>query len=71
MVEYEEKLKEARFEMKDLNHFSVGPKGITFMVGFGFIHALKGLEPEGEYLIPYAKLKPYLRPDSPLNVFAR
>ena len=66
-----EELKNVHFEMKDLNHFSLSDKGITFIVEFGFPHVIKALEPDGSYFVPYPKLMRYLHPNSPLRAFAR
>jgi hypothetical protein len=58
-----------KFELKDLDEFSVGPKGITFLYDAGFPHVIKALEPEGRYFFSYSHLKPYIKRDSPLWQF--
>lgn len=66
-----DQLKSKHFEVKDLNHFTVNARGITFLYDFGFPHVIQALEPEGSYFIPYPKLKLYLRPNSPLQMLVR
>lgn len=58
-----------KFEMKDLDDFSVGPKGITFLYDAGFPHVIKALEPQGRYFFPYAKLRRYIKREGPLGQF--
>ncbi len=58
-----------KFELKDLDEFSVGPKGITFLYDAGFPHVIKALEPEGRYFFSYSHLKPYIKRDGPLGQF--
>ena len=66
-----EQLKNVHFTLKDLDHFSLNAKGITFIVDFGFPHVIQALEPDGEYFLPYARIKTALRPDSPLRRITR
>jgi hypothetical protein len=61
--------KNLRFEVKDLENFTVGPKGITFIYDAGFPHVIQALEPDGQYLLSFAELKPYLRSDGQLGQF--
>lgn len=60
-----------KFELKDLDDFSVGPKGITFLYDAGFPHVIKALEPDGRYFFSYSRLKPYIKRDGPLGQFAK
>lgn len=60
-----------KFEIKDLDDFSVSQKGITFLYDAGFPHVIKALEPDGRYLFPFAELKPYIKADGPLGQFVR
>lgn len=55
-----------RFTAKNLSEFRVDEKGVTFVYDFDFIHAVKALEPEGRFLLPWSKLRPYVRKSSPL-----
>jgi hypothetical protein len=58
-----------RFELKDLDDFSVGPKGITFLYDAGFPHVIKALEPKGRYLLSYSALRSIIKRDGPLGQF--
>ena len=58
-----------KFEATNLDEFSVGPKGITFLYDAGFPHVIKALEPEGRYFFSYSDLKPYIKRDGPLGQF--
>jgi hypothetical protein len=58
-----------KFELKDLDEFSVGPKGITFLYDAGFPHVIKALEPKGHYFYSYSALRPYIIRDGLLGQF--
>ena len=58
-----------KFEVTNLDEFSVGAKGITFLYDAGFPHVIKALEPEGRYFFSYSHLKPYIKRDGPLGQF--
>jgi hypothetical protein len=58
-----------KFEVTNLDEFSVGPKGITFLYDAGFPHAIKAFEPQGRYFFGYSELKPNLKLDGPLGQF--
>lgn len=60
-----------KFEIKDLDDFSVSQKGITFLYDAGFPHVIKALEPHGRYVFTFAELKPYIKTDGPLGQFVR
>jgi hypothetical protein len=45
--------------------------GLTFHYLFGFVHAGKALEPNGEVFLSWAELKPFLRPDGLLTPLAQ
>jgi hypothetical protein len=47
-----------KFEVQNLDDFSVGRRGITFLYDGGFPHAIKAFEPRGKYFFTYSKLKP-------------
>lgn len=55
-----------RFRIKNLNDFTLTPKGIIFHYRFGFPHVILAAEPQSDYLIPYAQLKSQFKPNSPL-----
>ena len=63
--------KSLKFEVKDLENFSIGPKGVTFLYDAGFPHVIQALQPDGQYLLSFADLKPYLRPEGKLGQFIR
>lgn len=73
--EEREHLKQAyenlKFEVANLDEFSVGPRGITFLYDAGFPHVIQALEPAGRYVFTFAELKPYIKPDGPLGQFVR
>ncbi|HWN10487.1 MAG TPA: hypothetical protein VNO50_14680 [Pyrinomonadaceae bacterium] len=73
--EERESLKQAyenlKFEIANLDEFSVGRKGITFIYDAGFPHVIQALEPAGRYTFTFAELKPYLNPNGPLGQFVR
>jgi hypothetical protein len=60
-----------KFEVKNLDEFSVGRKGLTFLYDAGYPHAIKASEPEGRYFFSYSELKPFIKPDGPLGQFVR
>lgn len=68
-----ESLKDAhrnlRFEVENLDEFSVGRKGITFLYDAGFPHVIKAFEPEGRYFFSYSELKPYIKRNGSLRQF--
>jgi len=58
-----------KFELKELDEFSIGPKGITFLYDAGFPHVIKVFEPQGKYFFSYSELKPYIKRDGLLGQF--
>jgi hypothetical protein len=58
-----------KFELKDLDGFSVGPGGIFFLYDAGFPHVIKALQPQGRYFFTYSALREYIKPDGPLGQF--
>jgi hypothetical protein len=57
------------FTLADLDNFSVGTKGVTFLYDAGYPHAIQAFEPQGRYFFSYSELKPYIKPDGPLGQF--
>jgi hypothetical protein len=57
------------FEPSDIDDFSVGDKGVTFLYDAGYPHVIQAFEPEGRYFFSYAELKPYIKRDGPLGQF--
>lgn len=60
-----------KFEVQNLDDFSVGRTGITFLYDAGFPHAIKAFEPRGKYFFTYSELKPYIKRDGPLGQFVQ
>lgn len=58
-----------KFETQNLDDFSVGRRGITFLYDAGFPHAIKAFEPQGKYFFTYSELKPYIKRDGLLGQF--
>jgi hypothetical protein len=58
-----------KFEVSDLNDFSVGPKGVIFLYDAGFPHVIQALQPAGRYFFSYAKLQDYIKSDGLLGRF--
>lgn len=57
------------FKIENLDDFSVGARGITFLYDAGYPHAIQAFEPDGRYFFSYAELKPYIKRDSILGQF--
>ena len=57
------------FKLADLDDFSVGDKGITFLYDAGYPHVIQAFEPEGRYFFSYAELRSYIKRDGPLGQF--
>lgn len=60
-----------QFKIEDLDNFSVGPKGVTFLYDAGYPHAIQAFEPNGKYFFSFAELKTYIKPEGPLGQFIR
>jgi hypothetical protein len=58
-----------KFEIKNLDNFSVSKTGVTFLYDAGFPHVIKALEPSGCYFFSYGQLKEFIRVDGPLGQF--
>jgi hypothetical protein len=58
-----------RYTIENLNEFSVGPKGITFLYDAGYPHAIQAFELNGKYFFSYAELKSFIRRDRLLGQF--
>lgn len=57
------------FKIENLNEFSVGNRGITFLYDAGYPHAIKAFEPNGRYFFSYSELEPYIKRDGLLGQF--
>jgi len=60
-----------KFEVANLDEFSIDRKGVTFLYDAGFPHVIQALAPAGRYLFTYAEIKPYIKRDGPLVHFIR
>ena len=66
-----EVLEEVKFEVKDLDNFSINQTGVTFLYEVGFPHVHRAYEPNGHYLFSYLELKPFIKPMGPLGQFVK
>jgi hypothetical protein len=57
------------FKVENLDDFSVGARGITFLYDAGYPHAIQAFEPNGRYFFGYSELKPYIKRDGLLGQF--
>ena len=57
------------FKSENLDDFSVGERGLTFLYDAGYPHAIQAFEPNGRYFFSYSELKPYLKRDGLLGQF--
>lgn len=68
---YREQYAQLKFEIKNLDDFSINDKGITFLYDAGFPHVIQALEPNGRYFFSYAELRSFIKPEGQLGVFVR
>lgn len=59
------------FRSENLDDFSVGAKGLTFLYDAGYPHAIQAFEPNGRYFFSYSELKPYIKRDGLLGQFVQ
>jgi hypothetical protein len=59
------------FTVADLNEFSVGDNGVSFIYDYGFPHVIQALQPGGSYFFTWTQLKPYIKPGGLLSRIAR
>jgi hypothetical protein len=57
------------FKVENLDDFSVGAKGITFLYDAGYPHAIQAFQPNGRYFFTYSELKPFIKREGPLGQF--
>lgn len=76
--EYEElradidaELEDVDFTAKNLEDFSLDEKGVTFHYDYGYRHAIQALEPDGDYFLSWAEIKPFIKPNGLLGKFVR
>lgn len=66
-----ELLQSVKFEVKDLDNFSINKDGVTFLFEVGFPHVHRAFEPDGRYRFSYLELKPFIKPNSPVAQFVK
>jgi len=66
-----EALEEVKFEVKDLDEFSISKDGVTFLYEVGFPHVHRAFEPGGHYLFSYSELKSFIKPTGLLGQFVK
>jgi len=64
-----EQLDQLKFDVENLDEFSVRDKGVTFLYDAGFPHVIQALQPDGRYFFSYTELRPYIKRNGPLGVF--
>jgi hypothetical protein len=57
------------YKVENLDDFSVGAKGITFLYDAGYPHAIQAFQPNGRYFFTYSELKPFIKREGPLGQF--
>ena len=62
-----EQLSGLKFVVKNLDEFAVSDKGVTFLYDARFPHAIRALQPTGEYFFSYTELRPHIRRNGPLG----
>ncbi len=60
-----------KFELANLDDFSVSRKGVTFLYDSGLPHVIQAFAPAGKYLFTFAELKPFIKRDGSLGEFIR
>jgi hypothetical protein len=59
------------FKTEDISEFSVNQMGVTFYYDYGFPHAIQALQPPGEFMFSWSRLKPFIKADGLLARFIR
>jgi hypothetical protein len=67
----QEQFSQLKFQVENLDEFSISDKGITFLYDAGFPHVIQALEPVGKYFFSYAELRSFIKPEGPLGSFVR
>ncbi|HYO91456.1 MAG TPA: DUF3298 domain-containing protein [Pyrinomonadaceae bacterium] len=68
---YQEQFAPLKFEIKNLDDFSINDKGITFLYDAGFPHVIQAIEPVGQYFFSYEELRSFIKPEGLLGIFVR
>lgn len=66
-----EQLEQLKFQVANLDEFSISDKGVMFLYDAGFPHAIQAVQPVGEYFFSYAELRPFIKPEGQLGIFVR
>jgi hypothetical protein len=64
-----DQLNSLAFGVEHLNDFMVSDNGVTFLYNARFRHAIRALQPNGEYFFSHAELRRYIKSSGPLGVF--
>lgn len=59
------------FKEINLEGFSINEEGVTFVYDYGFPHVIEALEPNGNYSLSWAEIKPYIKRTGLLRKFIR
>lgn len=60
-----------KMKLSNLDGFSLTDKGIIFIYEYNFANIAKAYEPDGEFFVTFAELKPFIKPDGLLGAFIR
>lgn len=60
-----------KLSVDTLEEFSVNDEGVTFIIDYGFPHAVQALQPEGRYFFKWAEIKPFINRDGLLGQLVR
>ncbi len=58
-----------QFTIENLDEFSIGATGVSFLYDAGYPHAIQAFAPVGKYFFSYAELKPFIKRDGLLGQF--
>lgn len=61
----------ADFKAENLENFNVTENGVTFTYDYGFPHVILALQPDGNYLLTWNELKPFIKRGGLLAQFVR
>lgn len=61
----------AKFTAAELEEFTVGDKGVTFIYDYRFPHVARALQPDGRFFYTWAQLRPFIKPAGLLARFVR
>ncbi len=54
-------VQDAKYELEDLDNFSVAKKGLTFNYDFGFAYGRLAAQPAGRYFFTWKELRPFIK----------